>query len=447
VNVDKLNMYRLLRPLLFRLDPETAHTLTLYALRFTGAISPLNWAISRAFYTPPKPVQAFGLTFRNPVGLAAGYDKDGIAVRGLAALGFGHIEIGTVTPRPQAGNPKPRVFRLVEDQAVINRMGFPGKGAEFVEQQLKAYVIARRSACASAALAWPPGQAGTGVRSVAEPKTDEAISSQQGIVHLHLQQVQVSPPPSTTFPGLAPPVPASGACRAGRAAARNDMRVMVGQSPTIIVGVNLGMNKDTPLENAAEDYLSLMRTFAPLADYLAINVSSPNTVGLRRLQGREMLENLLEAVAETRNSLALPAPVPQAQVSKAEGLLVTRPILVKIAPDLSDEELDDAIGAILDTGMDGVIATNTTLGRQGLRSKRREETGGLSGSPLTVRSEAVLRGVVKRVEGRIPVVSVGGIMCPEDAKRRLDMGAALVQVYTGLIYAGPGLVQKIIQAV
>jgi dihydroorotate dehydrogenase len=444
-------MYRLLRPLLFRLNPETAHALTLYVLRFTGAISPLNWAISRAFYTPPKPVQAFGLTFRNPVGLAAGYDKDGIAVRGLAALGFGHIEIGTVTPRPQAGNPKPRVFRLVEDQAVINRMGFPGKGAEFVEQQLKAHVIARRSACTSAA--------GTGERSVAEPKTDEAISSQQGIVHLDLQQVQVSPPPSTTLPGLAPPVPASGrlapagsrpergAGRAGRAAARNDMRVMVGQSPTIIVGVNLGKNKDTPLENAAEDYLSLMRTFAPLADYLAINVSSPNTVGLRRLQGREMLENLLKAVAETRNSLALPAPVPQAQVSKAEGSLVTRPILVKIAPDLSNEELDDAIGAILDTGMDGVIATNTTLGRQGLRSKRREETGGLSGSPLTVRSEAVLRGVVKRVEGRIPVVSVGGIMCPEDAKRRLDMGAALVQVYTGLIYAGPGLVQKIIQAV
>ena len=437
MNVD--NMYRLLRPLLFRLDPETAHALTLYVLRFTGAISPLNWAISRAFYTPPKPVQAFGLTFRNPVGLAAGYDKDGIAVRGLAALGFGYIEIGTVTPRPQAGNPKPRVFRLVEDQAVINRMGFPGKGAEFVEQQLKAYVIARRSACASAA--------GTGERSVAEPKTDEAISSQQGIVHLHLQQVQVSPPPSTTFPGLAPPMPASGAGRAGRAAACNDMRVMVGQSPTIIVGVNLGKNKDTPLENAAEDYLSLMRTFAPLADYLAINVSSPNTVGLRRLQGREMLENLLKAVAETRNSLALPAPVPQAQVSKAEGSLVTRPILVKIAPDLSDEELDDAIGAILDTGMDGVIATNTTLGRLGLRSKHRGETGGLSGSPLTVRSEAVLRGVVKRVEGRIPVISVGGIMCPEDAKRRLDMGAALVQVYTGLLYAGPGLVQKTIRAV
>jgi len=345
-------MYRLIRPLLFRLDPETAHILTLYALRFTSVIPPLNWAIAKAFAAPPKPVTAFGLTFRNPVGLAAGYDKDAVAVRGLAALGFGHIEVGTVTPRPQEGNPKPRVFRLVEDQAVINRMGFPGKGAENISDQLSV-ISHRRSGC--------------------------------------------------------------------------------------IIGVNLGKSKDTPLENPAEDYLSLMRTFTPLADYLAINVSSPNTVGLRRLQGRNMLESLLKVIAEERERL--PSPSRRGVGGEVRGM----PILVKLAPDLSDAELDDAIGVILDKRMDGVIATNTTLGREGLRSKRREESGGLSGSPLRARSEAVLRKVVKRVEGRISVVSVGGIMSPEDAKRRLDMGAALVQILTGLVYAGPGLVKQIIE--
>ena len=359
-------MYRLIRPLLFRLDPETAHILTLYALRFTGALPPLNWAISQFFNAPEKPVHAFGLTFRNPVGLAAGYDKDGIAVRGLAALGFGHIEIGTVTPRPQEGNPRPRLFRLVEDQAVINRMGFPGEGASKVERRLSS-VVRRPS--------------------------------------------------------------------------------------SVVIGVNLGKNKDTLLENAAEDYLSLMRAFAPLADYLAINISSPNTVGLRRLQGRDMLENLLRRIAAERqnplnpNSYPPNSYPPNPYPPNPYPPNPYPPILVKLAPDLTDDELDDALGVILDTGMDGVITTNTTLGCEGLRSKCREESGGLSGSPLRVRSEAVLREVVKRVEGRIPVVSVGGIMSPEDAKRRLDMGAALVQVYTGLVYAGPGLVQKIIRAV
>ncbi len=342
-------MYRrFFRPLLFRLDPEAAHALTLSALRAAPYI-PFALPLLTAFFAaPPKPVTVFGLTFKNPAGLAAGYDKDGVAVRGLAALGFGHIEVGTVTPRPQPGNPKPRLFRLVEDEAVINRMGFPGKGSSYVERQLSSTV--------------------------------HALSS--------------------TVYGLR----------------------------STVLGLNLGKNKATPLESAAEDYLSLMRTFAPLADYLAINVSSPNTVGLRRLQGRDMLESLLGAIAGERRTAS-----------------VKRPIVVKIAPDLSDEELDDALGVILDTGMDGVIATNTTLGREGLRSTRRGESGGLSGRPLTVRSEAVLARVLKRLEGRLPVVSVGGIMSPEDAKRRLDMGAALVQVYTGLIYAGPGLVKNIVE--
>jgi dihydroorotate dehydrogenase len=388
-------MYRLIRPLLFRLDPETAHILTLYALRFASIIPLLNWAIAKAFATPPKPVNAFGLTFRNPVGLAAGYDKDAVAVRGLAALGFGHIEVGTVTPRPQEGNPRPRVFRLVEDQAVINRMGFPGKGAEYVALSLRG---SQRRHLHPVRAGSPPGRDGL-------PHTCPGAARQGKCLG-----VQVSNPRA----GEEIASPSS--------QARNDTKV--------VIGVNLGKNKDTLLENAAEDYLLLMRTFASLADYIAINVSSPNTVGLRRLQGRDLLEKLLSQIAVERGAWS-----------------VKRPILVKLAPDLSDEELDDAIDAILHTGMDGVIATNTTQGREGLRSRHREETGGLSGSPLRVRSEAVLRKVVKRVEGRIPVVSVGGIMSPEDAKRRQDMGAALVQVYTGLVYAGPGLVQKIIRAV
>jgi dihydroorotate dehydrogenase len=180
-----------------------------------------------------------------------------------------------------------------------------------------------------------------------------------------------------------------------------------------------------------------MKNFAPLADYLTINISSPNTVGLRRLQGHEMLENLLGAIQKERETTITPSIS-----SESKGGFP--PILVKLAPDLSDQELDDSIGVILDKNMDGIIATNTTLARQGLRSKHQSETGGLSGSPLRVHSEAILRQVVKRVNGKIPIVSVGGIMNQEDAKRRLDMGAALIQLYTGLVYEGPGLIKKIL---
>jgi dihydroorotate dehydrogenase len=332
-------MYKLFRSLLFQLDPEVAHHLTLRLLRIS-AFQPMLAMLQTLYATPPKPVQAFGLTFKNPVGLAAGYDKDGVAVRGLSALGFGHIEVGTVTPRPQPGNPRPRVFRLVEDQAVINRMGFPGRGADFVAHRLSSVFHHRDT----------------------------------------------------------------------------------------LLGLNLGKNKDTPLEEAASDYITLMRTFAPLADYLTINISSPNTVGLRRLQGREMLASLLGQVAAER----------------IQGK-VSCPILVKLAPDLDDDELEDALGVILDAGMDGIIATNTTIAREGLRSKYREETGGLSGRPLRTRSETLLQKIIGQVNNRLPVVSVGGIMNPTDAKRRLDMGAALVQIYTGLVYHGPGLVREIVQ--
>jgi dihydroorotate dehydrogenase len=335
-------MYSFFRPLLFKLDPETAHHLTLQLIRLAGIFPPSRRILRAVYEAPENPVDLFGLHFSNPVGLAAGYDKDGIALRGLSTLGFGHIEIGTVTLHPQPGNPKPRVFRLVEDQAVINRMGFPGKGADNIEKQLKKK----------------------------KPKN-------------------------------------------------------------LIVGVNIGKNKDTPLEEAASDYVRLLRRFMPLADYLAINVSSPNTVGLRRLQGREMLEGLLKALARERVNLA-----------SRDGNKT--PILVKLAPDLTEADLDDALDAILHTGMDGVIVTNTTMARDRLRSKYRDEAGGLSGAPLRRQSEAILRSVVIKTNGHLPVVSVGGIMDPTDALVRLDAGAALVQVYTGLVYAGPGLVKQIV---
>jgi dihydroorotate dehydrogenase len=342
-------IYKFFRSLLFKLEPETSHRLTLQLMRL-GGLQPMNAILRAVFAAPHKPVEAFGLKFKNPVGLAAGYDKDGVALRGLAALGFGHIEIGTVTPRPQSGNPRPRLFRLTEDEAVINRLGFPGKGAEFLARQLSYTVDGPRR----------------------------------------------SPRRGST-----------------------------------VIGINLGKNKDTPLEDAAQDYLMLMRRFMTLADYLTINISSPNTVGLRRLQGREMLESLLGAIAAERRNIAA-------------GQAGNAPILVKLAPDLSDEELDDAVGAILAAGMDGIIATNTTLSREGLRSRYRAESGGLSGKPLREKSDAVLSKVVKRVAGKVPVVGVGGIMNADDAKRKLDLGATLVQVYSGMVYAGPGLVKDIL---
>jgi len=336
-------MYRLIRPWLFRLDAERAHGLTLQTIRLAGNLPGLSGFVRGWFNGPDRMVEVFGLKFNNPVGLAAGYDKDGLGWRGLACLGFGHIEIGTVTLQPQAGNPKPRIFRLPNEQAVINRMGFPGQGAS---------VVARRLS----------------------PKRTHGL----------------------------------------------------------ILGVNIGKNKDTPLEQADEDYLSLLKIFASLADYLAINVSSPNTVGLRRLQTRDALEKLLSALDTERK-----------QQETTLGRHV--PLLVKLAPDLSDEELDDALAAILGQGMDGVIATNTTMGRAGIRSSLARETGGLSGKPLFPISLAMVRKIVQRAEGNLPVIGVGGITTPTDARKMLDAGAALVQVYTGLIYSGPSLVRKILE--
>lgn len=334
-------MYGAIRPLLFRLEPERAHDLTIQLLRLAGALPPVNAFLRAYFRGPDHPVELFGLKFRNPVGLAAGYDKDGLAWRGLACLGFGHLELGTVTPQPQDGNPRPRVFRLPHDRAVINRMGFPGRGAAFVLERLN------------------------------------------------------------------------------------------NRPRDFLLGINLGKNKDTPLETAHEDYLSLMRTFARHADYLAINVSSPNTIGLRRLQAREQLAELLAHLQAER----------QAQEASLRKRL---PLLVKLAPDLNDQELADALEAVTAAGVDGVIATNTTLQRPDLHSAYARETGGLSGAPLTDISTRLIRSIHTLTAGQLPIIGVGGVMNAADARAKLEAGAALVQIYTGLIYAGPGLVREIL---
>ena len=325
--------YEIFRPLLFRLDPEQVHHLTLGLLRWAG-----DMALTRAFlramfdvYDPQLEVDAFGLHFPNRVGLAAGYDKNGIAVRGLSALGFGHIEVGTVTLRAQPGNPRPRIFRVPESHALINRMGFPSEGVD--------------------------------------------------------------------------------ALRVTRCNSR--------------IGINIGKNKDTPLENAADDYCALVRRVHAQADYIAINVSSPNTPGLRRLQSREAMRDLLRAVVATRDELSPRVP-----------------LLVKIAPDLSNEEIDDVVANAFDCKLDGIIATNTTLGREGI-SARVNEAGGLSGEPLRVRATQVIRYLAARAEGQLPIIGVGGIFSAQDAMEKLDAGATLIQIYTGLVYRGPGLVREI----
>lgn len=328
-------MYSHMRPFLFRVGPERAHAATLRLLQLIGALPPLGALIRRFFAAPnQEPVDIFGLRFSNHLGLAAGYDKDGLAWRGLACLGFGHIEIGSVTPQPQSGNPKPRLFRLIEDSAVINRLGFPSRGADFVARRLQ------------------------GTR----PK------------------------------GL-------------------------------VLGVNLGINKDTALERAVNDYLKLMTTFNSLADYLVINISSPNTPGLRQLQGAVALNELLETLAPHRQ----------------------KPLLVKLSPDLNERQLDHALGVVINHDIDGVIATNTTLSRPPLRSVSASESGGLSGAPLAALSRKMIGHIYTHTEGKLPIVAVGGIMSRQDADAAVNAGASLVQIYTGLVYRGPGLIKEILE--
>lgn len=337
-----MRTYQFLRKFLFTLDPEQAHHLTLHLIHAAGGIPLINTTLRHIYSVPAQPVNAFGLTFSNQIGLAAGYDKDGMGWRGLAALGFGHIEVGTVTPKPQAGNPKPRIFRLVSDQGLINRMGFPGKGQEFVFKQID------------------------------------------------------KPRPK----GL-------------------------------ILGVNIGKNKDTPIDNADQDYLQLLRTFYNIADYLTVNISSPNTVGLRQLQEKKALSRLLSALYNERERLST-------------TFAKKTPLLVKLAPDLSDAELDEALEVAIDNKLEGIIATNTTLSRQGINDQKAPETGGLSGLPLFPLSLKMVSKIYQRTSGRLPVIGAGGIFNATGVRKMMDAGAVLVQLYTGLIYEGPGLVHQIL---
>ncbi len=329
-------MYTKLRPLLYRLDPEQAHALTLWLIKWAG-IFPITAAWLRSIFEVNDPcleVEAFGLKFKNPVGLAAGYDKNGVAVKGLSCLGFGHLEVGTVTLRPQMGNPRPRLHRIHEANALINSLGFPNRGVD-------------------------------------------ALKLRRGM---------------------------AGATK---------------------IGVNIGKGKDTPPERAAEDYSELLRRVHTQADYVALNVSSPNTPGLRQLQGREFLDDLLHAVIGVRDSLTPRVP-----------------LLVKIAPDLTEGEIDNVLLAITDCGIDGVIATNTTLSREAV-PQHAETPGGLSGTPLRARSTEVIRYIARRTEGKLPIIGVGGVASADDALEKLRAGARLVQFYTGLVYEGPGLARQI----
>ncbi len=339
-------LYSLLRPLLFRLEPERAHGLSVAVLRALGATPGARHLLQRLFRSArAKPVDLFGLRFPNRVGLAAGYDKDGAAWRGLACLGFGHIEIGTITPQAQPGNDKPRVFRLTEDRSLINRMGFPSEGAAAVARRL------------------------------AHRPTDGPL-----------------------------------------------------------LGANLGKQKATPNDRAVEDYLSLMQVFAPLCDYLVVNISSPNTPGLRELQTASFLRNLLEPLVEERNRMR-------------ESLNKALPLLVKLSPDLDRHQLEEALEVIRDTTIDGVIATNTTLDRSGLRSRLATQSGGLSGATLTRKSTQFIREIREITEGALPIIAAGGITNARDAQEKLDAGASLVQLFTGMVYEGPGLVKRILDGI
>jgi dihydroorotate dehydrogenase len=336
---------KIFRPLLFKFDPEYVHTQTVQTLRILGSLLPLKRMIGKFFAAHRNEdlsFDAFGIRFSNPVGLAAGFDKDGLAWRGLEVLGFGHIEIGTVTPYPQVGNPKPRIFRIPEEKALINRMGFPGRGADFVSRRM----------------------------------------------------------------------------------VRSDFDLT-----NTIIGINIGKNKETPIEEAAQDYIYLLDKFSSIADYLVVNVSSPNTIGLRRLQARAHLEDLLVQLKAAR-----------------AGMNVQPPILVKISPDLNGKQLDDAIEAIVRTEMDGIIATNTTINRRKLKSTLGRETGGLSGAPLTEMSRRMVSEIYQKTNGKLPIIGVGGIMTPGDAKAMLDAGAELIQVYSGMIYWGPNFVRDILES-
>jgi len=339
-------MYKnVIRPILFLLDAERVHHLVFSTLHFKGSIPGFNRLLSSFFsyQHPTLEKKLFGITFKNPVGLAAGFDKDAKLIDELSSFGFGFIEIGTLTPKPQPGNDKPRLFRLPADRALINRMGFNNGGVEPAVERLKK----RKS--------------------------------------------------------------------------------------SVIVGGNIGKNKVTPNENALDDYALCMDALYPVVDYFVVNVSSPNTPGLRELQEKEPLRKLLSFVK-----------------SRMAANLKPKPVLLKIAPDLTVEQLDDVIEILKETKTDGVIATNTTISRDGLETYKETVgqigAGGLSGKPLRNRSTEVIRYLRRELGPDYPIIGVGGIMSVQDALEKLDAGADLIQIYTGFVYEGPGFVKRILKA-
>src|SRR5213080_4240352 len=325
---------RFIRPLLFSLDAETAHHFTIALLRQASQFD-LALRTLRAFRPPPKPKVLFGLNFPNPIGLAAGLDKNAVAIPALAALGFGFIEIGTITAKAQPGNPKPRIFRLPEQQALINRLGFNNDGADVIAERLTELRESRR---------WP----------------------------------------------------------------------------AIPVGINIGKSRATPLERATDDYLYSFRLLRDFADYITLNVSSPNTPGLRDLQEPAALSQLLHAIGSE------PGPV-------------AKPLVVKISPDLSPIELEAVLAACEENGVAGIIATNTTLDHSSIPSELDDE-GGLSGAPLREKSTALVRSIV--ASSKIPVIASGGIFDAKSAREKFEAGAQLVQLYTGFVYRGPQLLRE-----
>lgn len=339
-------LYRsLLRPLLFRLPPETVHELSLHSLSLIPGLAQRLLA-ARLHRQPFGELSRFGLLFSNPVGLAAGFDKDGIALQALAALGFGFIEAGTVTHQPQPGNERPRLFRLPEDRALINRAGFNNRGARAFARQVS------------------------------------------------------------------------------------------GNRPDCVLGVSIGKSKAAKLEEAVADYVQSFEIVYPVADYIAVNVSSPNTPGLRQLQRPDQLEALLQALQSRNRELSV-------QNSRTR----TTPLLVKVAPELALEELEQIVDVARRTSVAGLIATNTTTSRDGLRTAMEEVTacgeGGLSGAPLQQRSTRMIATLYNLTAGSIPLVGVGGVFTADDAWEKISAGASLIQLYTGFIYRGPGIAKEI----
>jgi dihydroorotate dehydrogenase len=337
--MSETSLYSLTRPLLFALDPETAHNLTLPALKRASALG-----LTRLVKKPaPDPRTVMGITFPNPVGLAAGLDKDGAFIDALADLGFGSIEVGTVTPRPQAGNPKPRIFRLPQANAIINRMGFNNGGVDAF---------------------------------VANVRASKFYQDREGVL-----------------------------------------------------GLNIGKNADTPIERAADDYLHCLRKVYPYASYVTVNISSPNTKNLRQLQGASELDALLSQLKGEQEKLA----------GQHQRYV---PLVLKIAPDIDAEQIKNIADSLLRHKIDGVIATNTTLSRAAVAGMPHgEEAGGLSGAPVFELSNTVIRLLKAELGEAVPIIGVGGIMRGFDARAKIDAGASLVQLYSGLIYAGPSLIK------